>query len=158
MKKLQLHYSGQVLKIRTAVEAVNILLHDPEFYDRIKSYQKFDDSTLDPSIIAGLIEECEHSVTIIAHFFPTSSNRTFYDTIHLQRWNFPEHLPTAVNYLIREAVFALDCLYGLGHRKKRASESFNNSACLIIGAIAEAIVTERKINNREKPRLTLVED
>lgn len=140
-KYVRLIYLGQVTKVRSAVNKANEILSNPEFYDQIRGYKKFDNTDLSPEVIADLMEENSHEININLSFLMLTSSAavTSSSNITLSYWNFSKDLPSAVNTLIHETVNAMDRLHSLIQQKPMESKP-RPTAPWVIGAIAEIMV------------------
>ncbi len=137
---VRLIYLGRIKKIRGAVRKANEILADPEFYEQIRGYKKFDNTDLSPEVIAGMMEGNNHEIIISVSFlsFFTHASTGSSGRISLSYWNFSKDLPSAVNTLIHETVNAIDYLNSNGYEKRSTFE--RPTAPWVIGAIAEIMV------------------
>jgi hypothetical protein len=140
-KYVRLIYLGQVKKVRSAVNKANEILSNPEFYDQIRGYKKFDNTDLSPEVIADLMEENSHEINVSLSFLMLTSSATVTSSsnIMLSYWNFSKDLPSAVNTLIHETVNAMDRLHSVIQQKPMESKP-RPTAPWVIGAIAEIMV------------------
>lgn len=137
---VRLIYQGRLKTIRAAVRKANEILENPEFYEQIKGYRKFNYTDLSPEEIARVMQENHYeisvSVSMFSFFLPAhidSENR-----IIVSYWNFSKNLPAAVNILIHETVNAVDLM----NNNVKGDKYYNERAAApwIIGAIAEVMV------------------
>lgn len=140
-KHVRLIYLGQVKKIKSAVDKANQILNNPEFYDQIRGYKKFDNTDLSPDVIADLMEENSHEIVIDLSFLMLTSSAVVTSSSHItvSYWNFSNDLPSAVNTLIHETVNAMDRLHCL-IRHRPMEPKPRPTAPWVIGAIAEIMV------------------
>jgi hypothetical protein len=139
MKNVKLKYAGNFKRVKVAVEKANEILSSPEFYNQIKAYKKFDNSSLSPEIISRLMQESDHEIIVRVNWLiPVSS--TLYDRITVSGWDFSNNLATAVNNLIYETVNSIDCLYDILNNDHHHRETDTLTAPWVIGAIAEVMV------------------
>lgn len=140
-KYVRLLYPGKVRKARAAVDKANEILRNPEFYDQIRGYKKFDNTDLSPEVIATIMEEQSHVININLSYLMLTSNAHTHSSsrIHLSYWNFSNDLPSAVNTLIHETVNAVDRLHSMLHQKP-LEHKIRPTAPWVIGAIAEIMV------------------
>ncbi|HOZ86536.1 MAG TPA: hypothetical protein PL029_02205 [Bacteroidia bacterium] len=139
-KNVRLIYLGRIRKIRSAVRKANEILSDPEFYEQIKGYRKFNYTDLTPDEIASQMQENNHeiivNVSFLSFFLPAYANSS--NKIVLSFWNFSKDLPAAVNILIHETVNTIELM----NNNNRGNKYYNERAAApwIIGAIAEVMV------------------
>lgn len=141
MKNVQLHYSGSIKKVKNAVNKANEVLSSDEFYNQIKAYYRFDNSTLSPEVISDLMQDSGQLIEVSVNWIiPTAKTR--HDRINLSAWDFSSQLGTAVNTLIYETVFSMDRLHAL---RNNPGQMMKNSltASILIGTIAEVMVTPK---------------
>ena len=139
-KSVRLIYLGRTKKIRVAVRKANEILCDPDFYEQIKGYRKFDHADLSPEEIANQMRDNNHEIIIrisyLSFFLPAFTNSG--NKISLSFWNFSSHLPTAVNTVIHETVKAIEILNSGNFKKTQKKRP--TAASWVIGAIAEVMV------------------
>jgi hypothetical protein len=141
MNNVRLKYTGYTQKVRAAVEKANEILSSESFYSQIKSYPRFDQSALSPELISHLLQESDYEITVrVNWFFPAFSTRTF-DRITVVRSEFSDNLPAAVNFLVFETVKSIDLLYNILQKEEGIHEHRSVGAPLVIGAIAEVMVS-----------------
>ena len=140
-KYVRLIYLGQVKKVKAAVNKANEILSNPEFYDQIRGYKKFDNTDLSPEVIADLMEENNHEININVGFLMLTSSAavTSSSNILISYWNFSKDLPSAVNTLIHETVNAMDRLHSVIQQRPLENKP-RPTAPWVIGAIAEIMV------------------
>jgi len=139
MKNVNLHYSGSLTKVSSAVKKANEILGSSQFYDQIRAYKKFDNSALSPEIISRLLQDSGHQIEVSVNWFiPTT--KTKYNKISLSGWEFSSNLPAGVNNLIYETVNSIDCLYDILNNENNPRSSGSLTAPWVIGAIAEVMV------------------
>ncbi len=138
---VRLIYLGRIKKARIAVAKANEILRNPEFYDQIRGYKKFDNTDLSPEVIATLMEERSHEIIVDLSFLMLMTNAATNasDRITLSYWNFSKDLPSAVNTLIHETVNAMDRLHSAIQDKPIEAKT-RPTAPWVIGAIAEIMV------------------
>jgi hypothetical protein len=138
---VRLTYPGRVKKAKAAVDKANEILRNPEFYDQIRGYKKFDNTDLSPEVIANLMEERSHEIIVDLSFLMLMANASTHspNRITLSFWNFSKDLPSAVNTLIHETVNAMDRLHSTIQDKPMENKA-RPTAPWVIGAIAEIMV------------------
>ena len=139
MKNVTLHYTGTLRKVSTAVNKANEILCSENFYEAIKRYPQFDNSPLNPKIIASIIGESGQRIKVTVNWIIPIVNRS-HDRIGLSGWDFSSNLGTGVNTLIYETVYCADCLYDLFYKKSNDKNLGINTAPFLIAAMAEGIV------------------
>lgn len=139
MKNVSLKYTGNLKKVKTAVSKANEILSSADFYNQIRAYKKFDNSALSPEIIARLMQESGHEITVHVNWVITSP-ATKFDKIILSGWDFSSNLATGVNTLIYETVNSIDSLYNILNADKTSHRTERQTASWVIGAIAEVMV------------------
>jgi hypothetical protein len=139
MKNVCLNYTGNLKKVKIAVTKANEILSSVDFYNQIRAYKKFDNSSLSPEIIARLMQESGHEITIKVNWIITSPSTKF-DKIILPAWDFSDNLATGVNTIIYETVNSIDSLYNILNDEQGDLHAERHTACWVIGAIAEVMV------------------
>jgi hypothetical protein len=140
MKNVRLKYTGNIKKVKAAVDKTNEILSSPEFYDQIRAYKKFDNTALRPEIIAKLMQESDHEIIVKVNSILPPVASTRYNKITLWRWDFDHNLGLGVNCLIYETVNAIDCFYDIINNDGPAKNNEQFTAPWVIGAIAEVMV------------------
>lgn len=142
VQHIKLKYSGNVKKVKRAVEQANKILSDTAFYEGIRRCKNFDNTMLAPHEIADLMQNASQTIQIVVLPKPianASTSTAFKTTVSI--FNFSKNLKTAVNTLIHEVVHAVDWLNGtqeFTHVKNNNSDgSQDNTAPWVIGALAE---------------------
>lgn len=140
-KHVRLVYPGTVRKAKEAVKKANEILGNPEFYDQIRGYRTFDTTDLSPEVIAGMMEDGDHRITVDLSvlILNTKAASSSPERITLSYWNFSTHLPSAVNTLIHETVNAMDRFRNQAKNKPLENRP-QPTAPWVIGAIAEIMV------------------
>ena len=142
-KNVKLLYDGKIRKVRIAVNKANEILADPEFYNQIRAYTKFNENDLSPDAVSKLMEESEHRILVNVSFvMPIASAQTMnHDEIRVSYWNFNKALPAGVNTLVHHTVNAIDIFNAIKNNNRlRKKFPEGNSAPWVIGAIAEIMV------------------
>ena len=139
---VKLLYKGNIKRIKAASEIANKILSSSEFYSRIRDIDKFDQTSLSGSDIAGLMENAGHTVTVTGALKPIANASTeTSDEIKVSVFRFGWRLKTGVNTLVHETVHAIDLLNSktdFTHSTNDNSDGrHNNTAPWVIGKIAE---------------------
>ena len=146
MKNVSLQYKGSLKKVSLAVNKANEILNSEEFYNQIRAYRKFDNSTLSPEVISRLMQDSGHKIEVSVNWIVPIANPR-HDKIHVSGWDFSPVMGTGVNNLIYETVHCIDCLYEALHKNGMQRKSANLTAPWVIGAIAELMAKETGISN-----------
>jgi hypothetical protein len=144
MNHVRLIYTGRLKKVKSAVAVANQILANPEFYRIIMNYQKFDNSSLSPDVIARLMQESNHEIRVRSSWMMFSSRVACYRAITVCRWNFSTDLARGVNQLIYETVAAIDCLYDILNGEEQELKIPHFTACSVIASIGEMFVLEKE--------------
>ena len=148
-QNIQLHYSGTNQKIIKAISEANKILSNEEFYKRIESIQKFDNTSYTGQQIVKemkAIKTIEVTEYYKKHTKTNAKTQTeiCMNTAKLDRYSDElKNLASLVNTLIHESVHAVDWLtnkhWDYTHKGQK-EEIPPISAPYIIGAIAESMV------------------
>jgi hypothetical protein len=138
MKNVSLNYAGNLKKVKSAVSKANEILSSADFYNQIRAYKKFDNSALSPEIIARLMQESGHEISVYVNWVIVSPNTKF-DRITLSGWDFSSNLASGVNTIIYETVNSIDSLYNILNNDHEHHPD-RQTASWVIGAIAEVMV------------------
>ena len=138
----QLYYKGNKLKIYAAVQHVNRILNDTNFYNQIAQIKRFDNSKYTGQEIAEYIRHSDLVIEVKEAFMPIANASTKVPyRIKVSIFNFSSDLSTATNTLIHEIVHAVDLQdgdYDFTHSSNNNDDgSQDNTAPWVIGAIAE---------------------
>ena len=141
MKNVHLSYTGNIKKVKTAVEKANEILATEEFYNLIRCYKNVESNSFSPEIISRLMKDSGHQIVVkVSWFAPITLGKP--GRIIISGWDFSNNLGAGVNTLVYETVQSLDCLYGISSNKKEIQSSINHTASWLIGAIAETMVVK----------------
>lgn len=135
---VRLVYTGKIKKVLDAVQKTNEILSSPEFYQQIRLYKKFDHCELSPDMIANLMENSGHLITVKVNWFLPAGAGANPHRITVCRDDFNGDLAAGVNTLIYQTVSAINSL----HYKKSQRQAGHDqmTASWVIGAIAEVMV------------------
>lgn len=146
---MNIQFAGANVAVIAAVERTNVLLKDPDFFDRIRDHPRFDMSTALPSQIADQMERSEIVVSVILYKskWPWSKALAFEDdryprTVFLNERRLNRSLGSICATIVHECVHALDSMvedqrFGHGDNDPNGKE---NTAPYWIGDLAEEMV------------------
>lgn len=138
MRYVQLLYTGNLQKLKRAVDKANEILRSDDFYMQIKAYREFNQSCLSPEIIVNLMRESSHTVVVRVNWLAPSSCR--YDCIRVSGWDFSSNLASSVNLLIYETVRAMSEYHQQLHVSEQQTYEDKYTAPWVISTIAEIMV------------------
>jgi hypothetical protein len=143
-KNVRLIYDGSLGKIKTAVNHANSILNDPEFYNQIRNYKKFEDTVLSSYYVAHVLEESSLEISVVTTPL-FSSKITAADSpnqITINRWDFNTSLSKRVNTLIHHTVNAVAMV---NKNIKSNNNTHLEAAPNVIAGIAAVMAKQTKL-------------
>jgi hypothetical protein len=138
---VKLHYLGKNEKIIAAVAEANKILSKPEFYIRVDTIQRFDNSTYSGLRVSNEIKNLNRVIEVEDYWKPWgSANAKTVSVIKLNTAKLKRSHSSITNTIVHETVHAVDWWVNKEWDYTHDGNSPNgqdNTAPWVIGAIAE---------------------
>ena len=141
---VQLHYSGSNQKIIAAVAEANRILSNPDFYKRIDTVQRFDNSTYNGLQVSNEIKNLNRTIEVEDYWNPFGiANAKTVSVIKLNTAKLRRSHKSITNTVIHETVHAVDWWtnekWDYTH-DGNSPDGQDYTAPWVIGAIGESMV------------------
>lgn len=141
---IQLHYSGKNKKIIAAVEEANNILRNAEFYKKIDSVMRFDNSTYSGLQVSNEIKNLNRIIEVDDYWKPIAiANARTVTVIELNTAKLKRSHKSITNTVIHETVHAVD--YWVNKKwdythDGNSPDGQDKTAPWVIGEIAENMI------------------